>query len=324
MVLESVQPEAPSGPPHAGISARGLHRSFGPVGAVQGMHLDAFPGRVTALVGPNGAGKTTLLLILATLLAPDAGWVRVAGFDPTMDAGEVRSRMGWAPDALGFYDALTVAEYLDVMAAAHRIPAAQRHVSIPAALDSARLIEQAHARVHTLSRGQKQRLSLARALIHGPSVLLLDEPAAGLDPRSRIELHDLLRQLAAEGRTVLVSSHALDDLEELADEVVFVDRGRTVASHRVDQLPTHVGARSYRIRSLDAAALAQALGEHGVTPVPAGPSAVDVRVYGGEQNAARLLAELVASGVPVTAFGPVGGTLEAAYLQLTDDKAARR
>jgi len=220
---------------------------------------------------------------------------------------------------------LTLAEYLDVMAAAHRIPAAQRHVSIPAALDSARLIEQAHARVHTLSRGQKQRLSLARALIHGPSVLLLDEPAAGLDPRSRIELHDLLRQLAAEGRTVLVSSHALDDLEELADdEVVFVDRGRTVASHRVDQLPTHVGARSYRIRSLDAAALAQALGERGVTPVPAGPSAVDIQVYGGEQNAARLLAELVASGVPVTAFGPVGGSLEAAYLQLTDDDQAVR
>ncbi len=289
------------------------------------MHLDAFPGRVTALVGPNGAGKTTLLLILATLLSPDSGWVRVAGFDPATSPGEVRSRMGWAPDMLGFYDALTVAEYLDVMAAAHRIPAAQRHVTIPAALDTARLIDQAYARVHTLSRGQKQRLSLARALIHGPSVLLLDEPSAGLDPRSRIELHDLLRQLAAEGRTVLVSSHALDDLEELADDVVFVDGGRTVASHRVDQLPAHVGARVYRVRTLDGAALAQALDARGVTAVQAGPSALDVRVFGGEQNAARLLGELVGAGVPVAAFGPVGGSLEAAYLQLTDDdKAVRR
>ncbi|MEJ7702701.1 MAG: ATP-binding cassette domain-containing protein [Geodermatophilaceae bacterium] len=100
--------------------ARGLHRSFRSVGAVQGMDLDAYPGRVTALVGPNGAGKTTLLLILATLLRPDAGWVRVAGFDPVTAPTEVRARMGWAPDMLGFYDALTVAEYLDVMAAAQR------------------------------------------------------------------------------------------------------------------------------------------------------------------------------------------------------------
>ena len=323
MVAEPVPPEGPPAQ-HAGVSARGLYRSFGQVGAVQGMHLDAFPGQVTALVGPNGAGKTTLLLMLATLLAPDAGWLRVAGFDPGTAPGEVRARMGWAPDMLGFYDALTVAEYLDVMAAAHRIPSAQRRESVPAALASARLIEQAQARVHTLSRGQKQRLSLARALIHGPSVLLLDEPAAGLDPRSRIELQDLLRQLAAEGRTVLVSSHALDDLEELADDVVFVDRGRTVATHRVDQLPTHVGARSYRIRTLDTAALARALGELGVTAMPAGPAAVDVQVFGGEQNGARLLAELVGAGVPVTAFGPVGGSLEAAYLQLTDDPAVRR
>ncbi|MGI8530052.1 MAG: ABC transporter ATP-binding protein [Geodermatophilaceae bacterium] len=320
MVAESVACDAP----HAGVSARGLFRSFGPVGAVQGMDLEAYPGQVTALVGPNGAGKTTLLLILATLLAPDAGWVRVAGFDPSTAPGEVRARMGWAPDMLGFYDALTVAEYLDVMAAAHRIPAARRQQTIPAALAAARLVEQAPARVHTLSRGQKQRLSLARSLIHGPSVLLLDEPAAGLDPRSRIELHDLLRQLAVEGRTVLVSSHALDDLEEFADQVVFVDRGRTVASHRVDQLPAHAGPRLYRVRTLDAAALAQALDTRGVTATPAGPSAVDVQVFGGEANAARLLAELVEAGVPVTGFGPVGGSLEAAYLQLTDDPAVRR
>lgn len=320
MVVASDPYEAP----HAGVSARGLYRSFGPVGAVQGMHLDAFPGQVTALVGPNGAGKTTLLLIFATLLAPDAGWVRVAGFDPAVSPGEVRSRMGWAPDILGFYDALTVAEYLDVMAAAYGMPVGHRRETIPAALTTARLIEQAQARVHTLSRGQKQRLSLARALIHGPSVLLLDEPAAGLDPRSRIELQDLLRQLAAEGRTVLVSSHALDDLEELADHVVFVDRGRTVASHRVDQLPTHAGPRAYRIRTLDAEALAGALHTRRVTAVPAGLAAVDVQVFGGEHNAAALLGELVGAGVPVTAFGPVGGSLEAAYLQLTDDHAVRR
>src|SRR6185369_5009711 len=149
--------------PGGGISARGVRRSFGPVHAVQGIDLDAPPGQVTALVGPNGAGKTTAMLVLATLLTPDAGEVRVAGFDPVTQADEVRARMGWSPDVFGLYDTLSCREYLEVMAAAYRLPKPDRAPRVEHLLGLARL-PHPDAPVHTLSRGQKQRLGLVRAL----------------------------------------------------------------------------------------------------------------------------------------------------------------
>jgi ABC-2 type transport system ATP-binding protein len=303
--------------PGGGIRARGIRRSFGPVQAVQGIDLDAPPGQVTALVGPNGAGKTTALLVLATLLTPDAGEVGVAGFDPVTQADEVRARTGWSPDVFGLYDTLTCREYLEVMAAAYRLPAGMRAARAEQLLALARL-PYPDAPVHTLSRGQKQRLGLARALVHDPAVLLLDEPASGLDPRSRVELRDLLRRLAAEGRAVLVSSHILSDLEEVADRVVFVDHGRTVGQHEVGELPSARSTRTYRLRALDPPGLQQALERAGVGWVGAGHAGIDVHVVGGEASAARLLGELVAAGVAVTAFAPVGGSLEAAYLDLVE------
>ena len=303
--------------PGGGIRARGIRRSFGSVHAVQGIDLEAPPGQVTALVGPNGAGKTTALLVLATLLTPDAGEVRVAGFDPVTQADEVRARMGWSPDVFGLYDTLTCQEYLEVMAAAYRLPAGVRAARAEQLLTLARL-PYPDAPVHTLSRGQKQRLGLARALVHDPAVLLLDEPASGLDPRSRVELRDLLRRLASEGRAVLVSSHILSDLEEVADRVVFVDHGRTVGQHEVGELPAARSARTYRLRALDPAELQRVLERAGVGWAVAGHAGIDVQVLGGEAAAARLLGELIAAGVAVTAFAPVGGSLEAAYLDLVE------
>jgi ABC-2 type transport system ATP-binding protein len=300
-----------------GISARGISRSFGPVHAVQGIDLDAPPGQVTALVGPNGAGKTTALLVLATLLTPDAGEVRVAGFDPVTQADEVRARMGWSPDVFGLYDTLTCREYLEVMAAAYRLPKPERAARAEALLGLARL-PYPDAPVHTLSRGQKQRLGLVRALVHDPAVLLLDEPASGLDPRSRVELRDLLRRLAGEGRAVLVSSHILSDLEEVADRVVFVSAGRTVGQHAIGDLPAAQSARTYRLRALNPIALQEALERAGVGWTAAGHAGLDVQVLGGEASAARLLGELIAAGVQVAAFAPVGGSLEATYLDLVE------
>jgi ABC-2 type transport system ATP-binding protein len=314
-------PNAPPDPSLAGVWARAVRRSFGAVQAVRDIELDAPPGQVTALVGPNGSGKTTLLLVLATLLRPDAGQVRVAGFDPMTQADEVRARMGWSPDVFGLYDNLTAREYLEVMAAAYRLPAAMRGDRAEFLLDLARLTDKASAPVHSLSRGQKQRLGVVRALVHDPAVLLLDEPAAGLDPRSRVALRDLLRQLAGEGRTVLVSSHILSDLEEVADRVVFVDDGRTVGQHAVDDLPATRALRTYRLRSLDPAMLRDALERSGWAVAEAGLYGVDVQVSGGETAAATLLAQLVAAGVPITAFAPVGGALEATYLDLMEDRS---
>jgi ABC-2 type transport system ATP-binding protein len=299
-----------------GVVATGVRRSFGTVEAVRGIDLTAAPGEVTALVGPNGAGKTTLLLVLATLLVPDAGTVRVAGFDPVTQAAEVRARMGWSPDVFGLYDNLTSREYLVFVAAAMRLPVARRAERARELLALAGLEEKADAPVHTLSRGQKQRLGLMRALVHDPAVLLLDEPASGLDPRARVELRELLRSLAGQGKAVLVSSHLLGDLEEVSDRVVFVDRGTTVGEHAIDALPATHGPRTWRLRALDTPSLVAALDRHGYQHGEPTPVGVDV-LLGDDTAAAALLAGLVHDGVPVVSCQPLGGQLEAAYLELT-------
>ena len=299
-----------------GVVAQAVIRRFGDVEAVRGLDLTARPGEVTALVGPNGAGKTTLLLVLATLLVPDSGVVRVAGHDPVTEADAVRARMGWAPDVFGLYDNLTCREYLTFCGSAMRLSKAAAKTRAGELLELARLTDKADQPVHTLSRGQKQRLGLTRALVHEPQVLLLDEPASGLDPRSRVELRTLLRQLASTGTTVLVSSHLLGDLEELADRVVFVDGGVTVGEHRLDQLPAGLLPRPWRVRSLDTDLLVAALVRNGYDHDAPTPAGVDVRLA-GDEAAAALLSGLIRDGVPVVACQPLGGQLEATYLELT-------
>ncbi len=307
----------------AGIEVTGVRRAFGSVLAVDHIDLRARPGEVTALVGPNGAGKTTLLLMLATLLAPDDGSIRIAGIDPVAAPREVRATMGWMPDGFGTWDALTVREVLETVAAAYLMAPG------PARTRAAELIELVHlgdladrpARV--LSRGQKQRLGLARALIHHPSVLLLDEPASGLDPRSRIELRDILRRLAASGATLLVSSHILTELQEIADRAVIVARGRTVAMQDLNSDPgsdpeSDHRVSHWRITSLDPPRLMAALAHHGVATQPL-TDAVDVEVA-GDVAASELLAQLVRDGIPITAFAPSYGALETAYLAATEDR----
>jgi ABC-type multidrug transport system ATPase subunit len=319
MITEGfVEPAATTG----GVTARGLRRTFGPVVAVDSIDLDVPPGQVTALVGPNGSGKTTLMLMLAGLLVPDAGHVRVAGHDPVTDPVAVRRHVGWMPDVFGTWDTLTAREVLLTFADAYWVPRAEAAERAADLLARLHLTELADAPAHVLSRGQKQRLGLARALVHSPAVLLLDEPASGLDPRSRVELRSLLRALAATGTAVLVSSHVLAELDELADRAVFVARGRTVAQRRTDEETG--GPRRWRVRSLDGEALAAALGRAGV-PVGQATTASPtdlVVALASERAAAELLAALVRDGVPVTAFAPLHGSLEDTYLGL--DEGERR
>ena len=307
----------------AGIEVTGVRRAFGSVLAVDHIDLQARPGEVTALVGPNGAGKTTLLLMLATLLAPDNGSIRIAGLDPVAEPGQVRAAMGWMPDAFGTWDALTVREVIETVGAAYRMAPAAARARTAELLELVHLGDLADRPARVLSRGQKQRLGLARALVHHPSVLLLDEPASGLDPRSRIELRDTLRGLAASGATLLVSSHILTELQEIADRAVIVAGGRSVAmqdlnadsgsadgsAHRVSQ---------WRITSLDPPRLMAALAHHGVATQPL-TDAVDVEVT-GDIAASELLAQLVGDGIPITAFAPSYGELETAYLAATEDR----
>ncbi len=326
MSVSTLVEEPPSAVrPPAGVFARGVRRTFRGSVAVDAVDLDVPPGQVTALIGPNGSGKTTLLLVLAGLLVPDAGQVRVAGVDVVADPVAARARVGWMPDVHGTWDSLTSREVLLTVADAYRVPRAAAAARAGELLALVHLEELADRPAHVLSRGQKQRLGLARAIVHSPEVLLLDEPASGLDPRSRVELRDTLRALAARGSAVLVSSHVLAELDELADRAVFVARGRTVDVREgvltggAGASPgTPVPARRYRVRSLDAAALGRGLAGAGAAGTPA-PGGTDVLVA-DDAAAADLLGRLVRGGVPVVSFAPAAGALEQAYLDLDDQE----
>lgn len=298
-----------------GIVVEHARRTFRGVVAVDDLSLVARPGEVTALIGPNGSGKTTLMLMLATLLEPDAGTIRVDGFDPVTQSAEVRRRIGWMPDGFGTWDALKVREVIEIVAAAYRIPSASIRPRVDELLRLVHLDDLADRPARVLSRGQKQRLGLARALVNDPSVLVLDEPASGLDPRSRIELRDILRDLAAQGRTILVSSHILTELQEMAERAVIVARGRSIEDQG---LPGAPAASVYRLTSSDPARLDSALREVGLVPRRAGQG-VEVTLA-SQHVAPDLLRDLVRADVPITSFAPAQGSLEAAYLAVTEDR----
>lgn len=307
-----------------GISARGVRRSFGDVHAVRDVTLDARAGAVTGLVGPNGSGKTTLLLMLASLLAPDAGELRIDGIDPIADPAAARTRLGWMPDALGAWPSLTARETVVTTGRLYGLDRPAAAARAAALLHEVGLDDLADAPARVLSRGQKQRLGLARALVHDPRVLLLDEPASGLDPQARIDLRMLLRRLAAEGRTILISSHVLSELEEVVDDAVFLVQGRTVSADRIAVAATR--ERTWRIRVADrdpadvAAEVATALGRD------AAHVRVDRRellvVFGTDAAAAAGLAALVGAGLPVAEFSAATGILEHTFLDLEEGGAS--
>jgi ABC-2 type transport system ATP-binding protein len=307
---------ADTGATEPAVLVEGVWRAFGDSEALRGVDFLASHGEVTGMVGPNGAGKTTLLLILSTLLAPDRGRVRIRGLDPMTETSDVRRLLGWVPDVFGIYDNLTVREYLRFAGRARSLSKTLAGDRAETMLELVRLGEWADRPVHVLSRGQKQRLAMASALVHEPSVLLLDEPTAGLDPSSRAEFLQLVRHLTDQGVAVVVSSHLLADLEQMADRVVVMDRGVTVGERRLNEQPDHAVARVWRLRSLDDERLATVLAGLGVTAVPLRASGVELTLE-TEEAAASLIAALVGAGVPLVSCGPVESSLEATYFELT-------
>ncbi len=210
------------------IAVHNLHRSFGNLKAVNGVSFDIMPGSVVGFVGANGAGKTTTMRILATLDYPTLGTASVMGHSVVQYPAEVRRVLGWVPDAFGTYDNMTVLEYLDFYARALGFKGHERIQRIQDVIDFTDLGPLADRLINKMSKGQGQRLCLGRALIHDPSVLIMDEPAAGLDPKARVELKRLIRILAEEGKTILISSHILSELGEMCDTLLFIDKGRVV------------------------------------------------------------------------------------------------
>lgn len=304
-----------SEPSQAGIVVESVSRSFGTVQAVRDASFTAEPGAVTALIGPNGSGKTTLMLMLASLLAPDTGRIRVAGFDPLADAESVRRSLGWMPDVLGSWPSLTVRATLEITGRMYRMTPAASIDRAAELIDLVDLRELADRPTRVLSRGQKQRLSLGRALVHDPQVLVLDEPASGLDPGARIRLRELVRSFAAAGKTVLVSSHVLAELDEMADAAVYLERGVTAAPGRLQAARSSV--RPWRIRG---EGVVRALAEQGYDDVSHDRGDVLVHVA-DESAAADLLAALISGGARISAFAPAVGDLEQAFLDLSTEGA---
>ncbi|MGI8603477.1 MAG: ATP-binding cassette domain-containing protein [Verrucomicrobiales bacterium] len=210
------------------IEVLNLHRTFGTLPAVAGVSFQVAHGQVVGFVGANGAGKTTTMRILATLDYPTAGEARIGGYNVVHYPSQVRRLLGWMPDSFGTYEHMTVLEYMDFYARALGYRGAERCQRIEEVMDFTDLTPLADRLVNQLSKGQAQRLCLARALSHDPQILILDEPAAGLDPKARIELKNLLRILSEEGKTILISSHILSELGEMCDSLLFVDKGRIV------------------------------------------------------------------------------------------------
>jgi ABC-2 type transport system ATP-binding protein len=203
---------------------------YGQIAALSGLDLLVNKGDLFGFIGSNGAGKTTTLRILATFLAPSAGSARILGHDVVRDADAVRHVIGYMPDFFGVYKDMEVTEYLDFFGACYKIPTAQREKTVNDVLELVGLSEKKGALIGALSRGMQQRLGLARVLIHDPQLLLLDEPASGLDPRARIEMMAILQELQRLGKTIIISSHILSELQTLCNRVAIIEKGRLIYS----------------------------------------------------------------------------------------------
>src|SRR4026208_692071 len=215
-------------PPLPAVQTLGLTRTYGTMVALAALDLIVNRGDLFGFIGSNGAGKTTTLRILATFLAPSAGRAVILGHDVVRDADAVRHIIGYMPDFFGVYKDMEVTEYLDFFGACYRIPSAQREKTVNDVLELVGLSEKKGALIGALSRGMQQRLGLARVLIHDPKLLLPDEPASGLDPRARIEMMAILQELQRMGKTIIISSHILSELETLCNRVAIIERGKLI------------------------------------------------------------------------------------------------
>jgi len=305
------------------VVTRGLVKRYPGTLAVAGLDLNVGEGEIFGLVGPNGAGKTTTLRILATLLTATSGHAEVAGIDVRRNPDAARRVLGFMPDVFGVYDDMKVWEYLDFFARCYGIPAAKRRRMIGDLLDLVDLGDKRDAYVQGLSRGMQQRLCLAHTLVHDPEVLLLDEPASGLDPRARVELRELLRELRNLGKTILISSHILPELEELCTAVAIVDHGRVLAHGRVSDIERRLRFGAVlRVRILPGMSLERARDQFASDPRVASATIledgqIELGFRGDDAGSAELLAAAIGAGIQVISFARAASDLEELFLQVT-------
>lgn len=297
-----------------------LTKRYGDLVAVDRLSFKIEAGQTFGFIGPNGAGKSTTIRFLATLLRATSGEGIVAGHRVTREPLEVRRAIGYMPDSFGVYDGMKVWEFLDFFAVAYQIPRARRKQVIGDVLELLDLTTKRNALVNTLSRGMKQRLCLAKTLVHDPPVLILDEPTSGLDPRARVHVKAVLRELRQMGKTILISSHILSELADCCTSIGILERGKLLLHGPIDEVYRQINRnRTLEIRFLDRA-------EAGISVLRSLPETHDLRIEGNrvtvelagnDQTLASLLERLVAEGVRMASFAEKEPTLEDVFVQVT-------
>ncbi len=302
------------------IEAINLTKRYKNFVALDRVNLQVEKQDIFGFIGPNGAGKTTTFRILATLLAPTSGQALINDLDVTRDPYSVKKMIGFMPDSFGVYDGMRLREYLDFFGAAYKIPSKKRQVIIDDVLELTDLTSKADDVVSAFSRGMKQRCCLAKTLIHDPEVLILDEPASGLDPRARIELRELLKTLREMGKTTLVSSHILSELADMCNKVAIIEKGRLLScgDHRAI-LDGNGDKRALRLEVLDGDDIAALVLEETPGVLEVNRSGREFRIEStlDQADAADLLSRLVRAGVKVISFEQHKGTLEDLFLKIT-------
>lgn len=305
------------------VEVRGLRVNYGAVQAVRGISFDIPRGEVFGFIGPNGAGKSTTIKVLATLIRPDAGRVTIGGREIVRYERRIRRQIGYMPDFFGVYEDMTVREYLYFFAAAYRLPPASRRDMVGSVLELTDLTEKIDAPVDALSRGMKQRLGLARVLLHDPELILLDEPASGLDPRARIEIRELLKELRNMGKTLLISSHILSELAQLATRIGIIEAGKMVAQGSVGEVYEKLELqRIVHVQMANPSELLLSRIEalYGVLKVESEVDRVSVHIREEALAVEDLLEKILSLGGKVRMFQPQVMDMESAFMRLTEGK----
>ena len=308
------------------IEVRNLVKRYKNVDALKGVSFSVDEGDIYGFIGPNGAGKTTSIRILSTLLIPNEGEAYVAGYNCVKEPDKVRKIIGYMPDYFGVYNDLLVWEYLDFFGAAYKIPRADRAKIIDQVLEMTNLGVKRDAFVSELSKGMKQRLCLARTLIHDPDVLILDEPASGLDPRARIEMRELLKELKSMNKTIFISSHILSELSDFCNKVGIIELGEMVVSGDIDAILKQVSTGQLILiefaEGTDLAAAALSLKSYPMVGDvwERDVNALEVHFEGGEDDTSQLMGHLLTAGFKVKSFKEAVNDLEDIFMKVTKGK----
>ncbi len=298
-----------------------LVKKYGKFTAVDNLSMEISEGQIFGFVGANGAGKTTTMRIVAGLLQPTSGEILVDGADILSSSRKVKKKIGYMPDFFGVYDDLKVDEYMNFYSGIYGIPYRERKAISDQLLELVDLGYKKDFYVDSLSRGMKQRLCLARSLIHDPKLLILDEPASGLDPRARVEMKNILRELKNMGKTILISSHILSELAEMCTVIGIIDKGRMSVSGSVEEITeklTRTGKLKIKVRDRLEQAVKLLQEQPSIGEIAINGDIVEADTGADEQVLSDILKRLVMQDIPIVSFAQTGGSLESVFMQLTE------